>query len=309
MDALPIQEETGLSYSSVYPNRSHACGHDGHTTILLGAARYLAETRDFAGAAVLVFQPAEEGLGGARAMLKEGLFERFPCDEIYGFHNAPHLAPGRVSVWPGVAMAGADFFDARIVGRGSHGARPQDSRDPIMAAAALAQAFQTIVSRNLDPRRPAVLSVTQIHAGSAYNVIPSEASLSGTARAFDDATREQIRTRMREIAAGVAASFGVAIEVDTRDIFTVLENHPEQTAALAEAARDVAGEANVSTIPDPFLGSEDFADMLRRVPGAYCWLGHAGDTPLHNPAYLFDDALIPLGASLMARIVERRSAA
>ena len=306
MDALPIHEETNLPYASTIPGKMHACGHDGHTTILLGAARYLAETRDFAGTAVFVFQPAEEGLGGARAMLKDGLFNRFPCDEIYGLHNAPNRYVGRVSVFPGVAMAGADFFDIRIKGRGSHGARPNEARDPIIAVTALTQALQTIVSRNNHPRTPLVVSVTQIHSGSAYNVIPSEATISGTVRAFSDEARALVRRRMKEIAAGIAATFDMQITVDCRDIFSVLENHPEQTEYYAEVAREIVGDEHLSTVVEPAMGSEDFADMLRVVPGAYCWVGHACDKPVHNPEYMFDDAIIPIGASVMARIVERR---
>ena len=306
MDALPIQEETGLPYASTIPGKMHACGHDGHTTILLGAARYLAETRDFAGTAVFVFQPAEEGLGGARAMLKDGLFQKFPCDEIYGLHNAPGRKAGRVAVFPGAAMAGADFFDFRIKGRGSHGARPNEARDPIIAAVALTQALQTIVSRNNHPRTPLVVSVTQIHSGSAYNVIPAEATVSGTVRAFSDDARALVRRRMQEMAAGIAATHEVEIEFSSRDIFTVLENHPEQTEAYADVAREIVGEENLSTRVEPVMGSEDFADMLRATPGAYCWVGHACDKPVHNPEFVFDDAIIPIGASLMARIVERR---
>jgi amidohydrolase len=306
MDALPIHETTGLPYASKIAGKMHACGHDGHTTMLLGAARYLAETRDFAGTAVFVFQPAEEGLGGARAMLKDGLFAKFPCDEIYGLHNSPNRKPNRVSVFPGAAMAGADFFDFRIKGRGSHGARPQQSRDPIMAAVAVAQALQTIVSRNNHPQTPLVVSVTQIHAGAAYNVIPEEATVSGTVRAFSDNARALVRQRMQEIATGIAATYAVEIAFDSRDIFTVLENHPEQTEAYAEVAREIVGEANLSTAVEPVMGSEDFADMLRATPGAYCWVGHSGGVPVHNPEYVFDDAIIPVGASLMARIIERR---
>ncbi|MEZ5763450.1 MAG: M20 aminoacylase family protein [Xanthobacteraceae bacterium] len=306
MDALPIHEETGLAYASKNPGVMHACGHDGHTTILLGAARYLAETRDFAGTAVFVFQPAEEGLGGARAMLKDGLFQKFPCDEIYGLHNAPGRKAGRVAVFPGAAMAGADFFDFRIKGRGSHGARPNEARDPIIAAVALTQALQTIVSRNNHPRTPLVVSVTQIHSGSAYNVIPAEATVSGTVRAFSDDARALVRRRMQEMAAGIAATHEVEIEFSSRDIFTVLENHPEQTEAYADVAREIVGEENLSTRVEPVMGSEDFADMLRATPGAYCWVGHACDKPVHNPEFVFDDAIIPIGASLMARIVERR---
>jgi hippurate hydrolase len=306
MDALPMEEKTNLPWRSTIPGRVHGCGHDGHTTILLGAARYLAETRDFDGTAVFIFQPAEEGLGGARAMLADGLFQRFPCDEVYGLHNAPDLAPNKVVSMAGRAMAGADFFDIAIRGYGSHGAMPSLSRDPVMVATALAQALQTIVSRNINPHEATVLSITQIHAGSAYNVIPDEARLAGTMRAFSDASRELMRKRMRAIAAGLAASFEVEISVDIRDIFSVLENSPEHSARVAEVAREIVGADNVSTAPSPKMGSEDFADMLRAVPGAYFWLGHAGSTPVHNPGFTLDDGILPVGASLFARLIETR---
>jgi len=308
MDALPMDERTNLPFSSKNPGRFHGCGHDGHTTMLLGAARYLAETRDFAGTAVFVFQPAEEGLGGARAMIADGLFERFPCDEIYGLHNAPNLAPGKVSVFPGKAMAGAFFFDIRIQARGSHAARPQDAKDPIVVATALAQSLQSIVSRNVDPLKAAVLSITKIVAGTAYNVIPDEAALAGTIRFFDDAVGDLMRSRLVGMCQGFAQSFDVEIETDVRDVFTVLENHPHETDALAEAVADVVGTEGVETGARPFMGSEDFADMLRIVPGSYCWVGHAGNMPLHNPGFVLDDGILPVGASIYARLIERRLA-
>ncbi len=306
MDALPMQENTNLPWRSTIPNRFHGCGHDGHTTILLGAARYLAQTRNFDGQAILIFQPAEEGLGGARAMLKDGLFQKFPCDEVYVLHNAPDLEPGKVTVLPGPAMAGADFFDITVKGYGSHGAMPNFSKDPIIAAMTLGQALQTIVSRNADPLEAAVVSITQFHSGSAYNVIPDEARLAGTMRTFSDKIRALTRERMRAIAAGVAATFDVEIEVDIRDIFTVLENHEEQSRAVAEVASEIVGAENVSMTPQPKMGSEDFADMLRAVPGAYFWLGHEGSVPVHNPGFILDDAILPVGASLFARIIETR---
>jgi len=306
MDALPMEEATNLPWRSTIPNRFHGCGHDGHTTILLGTARYLADTRNFDGTAVLIFQPAEEGLGGARAMLKEGLFQQFPCDEVYGLHNAPDLAPRQISVLEGPAMAGADFFDITVKGYGSHGAMPQFSKDPIIAAMTLGQALQTIVSRNADPLEAAVVSITQFHAGSAYNVIPGEAKLAGTIRAFSDTVRALVRERMRAIAAGIATSFEVEIDVDIRDIFTVLENHPEQTEAVVKVANEIVGADNLVRDPSPKMGSEDFADMLRAVPGAYFWLGHEGSVPVHNPGFVLDDSILPVGASLMARIIETR---
>ncbi|WP_454654993.1 M20 aminoacylase family protein [Bosea beijingensis] len=309
MDALPIQEITNLPWRSTVAGKMHACGHDGHTTMLLGAARYLSENRGFKGTAVFVFQPAEEGLGGARSMIAEKLFERFPCDEIYGLHNSPDLDPGQISIFPGPAMAGADFFDIKITGRGSHGAMPHMGRDPIVVAMSLANALQTIVSRNADPREAAVLSITQIHAGSAYNVIPEEAVLAGTIRTFSPEIGALVRERMREIAAGTAASFGVTIEVDIRNIFNVLVNHEAQTDAVLAVAAEIVGAEGVLTDGKPLMGSEDFADMLRVVPGAYAWVGHAGTLPVHNPAYVLDDGILPVGASLLARLVETRAAA
>jgi hippurate hydrolase len=309
MDALPIVETTNLPFRSQNPGVFHGCGHDGHTTMLLGAARYLAEKRDFTGTAVFVFQPAEEGLGGARAMIADGLFEKFPVDEIYGLHNAPYLEPGQVLVFPGPAMAAADFFDVRITGSGAHAAMPHASRDPIVAATALVQAIQSIVARNASPFDSAVLSVTQIHSGTAYNVIPEEATLTGTMRAFKPEVMELMRKRMKAVCEGVAATYAVTVDLDLRPSFDVLVNHEAESAAFAEAAREIVASEDVLTEPRPMMGSEDFADMLRKAPGSYAYVGHSGDLPLHNPGFILDDAILPIGASLLARIVERRLAA
>jgi amidohydrolase len=308
MDALPIEEMTNLPYRSTKPGTMHACGHDGHTAMLLGAARYLSESRDFDGTAVFIFQPAEEGLGGARAMIADGLFERFPCHEVYALHNQPTGQHGLVFMRTGATMAAADFFDIRITGRGSHAAHPHHGVDPTPIALSLAQAMQTIVSRNADPLKPVVVSITQIHAGTAYNVIPETVHLAGTVRTFDDDLRELARTRIRELAAGIAKAFNATIDVEIRDIFSVLHNHEEQTAAVAEIATELFGPDNVKTGAPPKMGSEDFADMLQAVPGAYVWLGQAQGPALHNAGYNFDDSVIPIGASLLARIVEKRSA-
>ncbi|GGE31887.1 hippurate hydrolase [Agaricicola taiwanensis] len=306
MDALPMTEATDLPYRSKHPNVFHGCGHDGHTTMLLGAARYLAETRRFNGTAVFIFQPAEEGLGGARAMIADGLFDRFPCDEIYALHNAPHYPEGTVWLRPGATMAGADFFDIRLIGRGGHAALPSTTVDPIIVATTLAQAIQTIVSRNVDPLLPAVASITQLHSGAAYNVIPDEVHLTGTLRALDDPTRDLLRARLGEITSGIATTFGAVADIDIRDAFTVLDNQPDAVAAIAETAREVLGPDKVVDTAAPFMGSEDFADMLRCVPGAYFFLGQKNSAALHNPAYEFDDDILPIGAALFARHVERR---
>jgi len=305
MDALPMDEATNLPYRSTNPGVFHGCGHDGHTTMLLGAARYLASTRNFDGTVVLIFQPAEEGLGGARAMLADGLFERFPCDEIFGLHNSPKGPQGRIAVRAGVAMAAADFFDIRITGRGSHGANPHYGTDPTMIAVTLAQAMQTIVSRNVDPLKATVVSITQLHAGSAYNVIPDSAVLTGTIRTFDAKVRELVRSRMRALAAGIATAFAATIDVTIRDGFSVLENQESSVAVVAEVARELLGEVDLA--PTPNMASEDFADMLHVVPGAYFWLGTTPGPMVHNPSYNFDDEVLPVGASMLARIAERRA--
>ena len=306
MDALPIDEITGLDYASQTPGVMHACGHDGHTTMLLGAAKYLAETRDFAGTAVLVFQPAEEGLGGARQMLADGLFEQFPCDEIYGMHNAPGTPAGKVGICKGAAMAGASFFDIKVSGKGSHAAAPHMSKDALMIAATLATQIQTILSRNIPAQEVCVLSITQIHAGSAYNVVPETATLAGTIRYFKDEMVTLAGERMQAICDGFALAHGVEITLDLRNVFDVLQNDAELSDAYIAAAADIVGAENVSDDERPVTGSEDFADMLKVVPGAYVRVGHGGTVPLHNPAYVLDPSILPVGASVLARVVEKR---
>jgi hippurate hydrolase len=305
MDALPMEELTNLPWRSRNPGVFHGCGHDGHMTMLLGAARYLAETRDFAGRVVFIFQPAEEGLGGARAMLADGLFERFPCDELYGLHNSPYDTHARVRIRPGRAQAGAAFFDIAIQGRGSHGAMPQAACDPIALGAGLVAELQRIVSRNTDPTHAAVLSITRFHAGSAYNVIPATAELAGTFRFFDEADGDLIEARMRRICEGLALAHEARISLDVRRVFDVLVNDPARAEDAIRAAAEVVGE-RAAADAEPTMGSEDMADLLRVVPGAFFTLGHDGDVPLHNPGYVFDDTILPVGASIFARIVETR---
>ncbi|MFO1117410.1 MAG: M20 aminoacylase family protein [Beijerinckiaceae bacterium] len=308
MDALPMDETADVPWKSKVAGKFHGCGHDGHTTMLLGAARYLAETRDFSGSVALIFQPAEEGLGGARAMIADGLFERFPCDEVYGIHNFPGSPFGQISMRKGPAMAGSDFFDIHITGKGAHGAMPEHSCDPIMIGAALAQSIQTIVSRNAPPLQGAVVSITKFNAGSAYNIIPETAHLAGTIRIFDDHVRKLVERRMRELAAGMAAAYGAKIDVEIRDIFSVLKNADEQTDAIAQTAAELFGAEKVVTDADPKMGSEDFADMSMRAPGAYVWIGMGPGAAVHNGAYQFNDEILPLGASLLARVAEKRLA-
>jgi hippurate hydrolase len=309
MDALPIEEATNLPYRSRHAGRMHACGHDGHTTMLLGAARYLAATRNFDGTVHFIFQPAEEGLGGGEAMVKDGLFERFPCDAIFGMHNRPGLAVGKFQIRSGPMMAGGAYFDITVTGRGAHGARPESGIDPVLVASHITTALQSIVSRKVRPLDTAVLSVTQIHAGDAYNVIPEQAFMRGTVRAFSSETMMLIEQHIRGIASGVAVGFGGAAELDFRSIFPPLVNDAGETQFIADTAAELVGEDNVNRNGNLVMASEDFSYMLDRRPGAYIQIGNgdpAGGCEVHNPGYDFNDAALPLGVSLFARLAERR---
>ena len=309
MDALDMPEENGFAHASRVPGKMHGCGHDGHTTMLLAAARYLAETRRFDGTVHFIFQPAEEGQGGAQAMIADGLFERFPCDAVYGLHNRPGMPVGHYGLRAGPMMAGCAFFDIHIHGRGGHGARPESTVDPVVCGAQIVAALQSVVARNVAPYDTAVLSVTGFSAGTAYNVIPERVALRGTVRAFRMETMRLVEERMRALAQSIAAGFGASAELDVREITIPLVNAEEQTRLIADAAAAMVGEAHVDRGRPAVMGSEDFCYMLAERPGAYILVGNgtgeAGGCEVHNPRYDFNDAAIPYGAGVLAAVVER----
>ncbi|PZX17514.1 hippurate hydrolase [Palleronia aestuarii] len=306
MDALPMEEQSGVPYASETPGAMHACGHDGHTTMLLGAARYLAETRRFKGRVALLFQPAEEQGGGARVMVEEGVLDRFDIAEVYALHNAPESPLGEFHTAPGPVMAAVDEFAITIRGEGGHAAWPHACVDPVPAALRLATAFDTIVSRNADPIDRLVVSVTQVHAGTAFNVIPGQARLGGTVRTFTPEMRDLAERRMSEICAGLAAAFGVEIDITYRRDYPATVNHGPEAMRAADVAAEIVGEAKVDRALRPSMGAEDFAYMLEVRPGAYLTLGMGGGPICHHPAYDFRDEIAPLGASFFARLVECR---
>jgi amidohydrolase len=315
MDALPLQEINSFDHASRHPGKMHACGHDGHTAMLLGAAHYLATNRNFDGTVYLVFQPAEEGGAGARRMIEDGLFTQFPMDAIYGMHNWPGMEAGTFGVVPGPMMASSNEFRVVVKGKGAHAAQPHRGVDPIMVAVNIAQGWQTIISREKSPLDTAVLSITQIHAGSATNIIPGEAVMVGTVRTFTTPVLDLIEQRMQEMASGIAAGFNATVDFGFKRNYPPLVNHPEQTAMAIDAMRAVVGTDKVDANVEPTMGAEDFAFMLQARPGCYVFLGNGegghraaghglGPCQLHNASYDFNDHLLPIGASYWIRLAE-----
>ena len=308
MDALAMEEKTGLAYRSKSPGCFHGCGHDGHTTILLGAARYLAANPPPAGQVVLIFQPAEEGFAGARAMLEDRLLERFPIDEIYGLHNAPILATGSVAVRKGPLMAACDRFSVTIEGRGGHASAPHKNIDPVVIACQIVGSWQTILSRQVPPLETAVLSTTQINSGTAFNVTPDSAELKGSIRTFDSAIQQDIHHSMTALATSIANGYGATANIKIDTVYPPTVNHPEQTDFLVKVASEILGPTNVDPDIHPRTGSEDFAFFLQKIPGCYFFLGQGSETTstgVHNSRYLFNDNILPIGSTVFVRLVQK----
>lgn len=305
MDALPMEDMSGTDHASTVPGVAHTCGHDGHTTMLLGAAKYLAETRNFAGRVALIFQPDEEGGGGGRIMVEEGMMDRFDIQEVYGIHNSPEDPEGHILTAPGPLMAAVDSFQIHIKGKGGHGAMPYSTRDPIIAAVATVQSIQSIVSRNVDALDRLVVSVTQIHSGTSHNIIPDTAFIEGTVRSFDKSVQAVVQERMAAIVEHQALAFGLEAELTYEQGYPATVNHADQAAFATQVARDVVGDDKVDGAFKPIMAAEDFSYMLEARPGAYLFLGQGGGPVCHHPEFDFNDNIAPVGASFFARLVEK----